>query len=318
MLGAIRSASPSAFYQGMYGWNGYDYDAATKFYNNHARFYDPQSQRWMSQDPMGFDAGDSNLYRYVNNAPTNGVDPSGFDVYRIGGDGNDKNDWAVAHSMANLKAEIKSVLDAANKKGIKDWLAVGMFLANGIHKNRFVWTKEGGFIDMRHFFAAAFNSLRFGSSKGAVENAGLGVEKRQAKSGDPGEQKSGFAFEDLPSNRMGTRFSEFINTGDLAALPGVVEKFIDDQLGGLLPPPTDKIDEFNNIRNFSDAPILDPKGKDILTDPRTKIKYKSSEGNLSFKWADPVAKDRLYLELLEEGLKKVAGKPDKSNSSSAP
>jgi hypothetical protein len=34
--------------------------------------------RWTSRDPLGFDAGDSNLYRYVNNNPQNGVDPSGL------------------------------------------------------------------------------------------------------------------------------------------------------------------------------------------------------------------------------------------------
>jgi hypothetical protein len=33
----------------------------------------------MSQDPMGFDAGDSNLYRYCNNQPTNATDPTGLD-----------------------------------------------------------------------------------------------------------------------------------------------------------------------------------------------------------------------------------------------
>ena len=33
----------------------------------------------MSQDPLGFDAGDSNLYRYVNNAPTDATDPSGLE-----------------------------------------------------------------------------------------------------------------------------------------------------------------------------------------------------------------------------------------------
>ena len=27
---------------------------------------------------MGFDAGDSNLYRYVNNSPTLATDPSGY------------------------------------------------------------------------------------------------------------------------------------------------------------------------------------------------------------------------------------------------
>lgn len=32
----------------------------------------------MSQDPMGFDAGDSNLYRYVNNRPEIEEDPSGL------------------------------------------------------------------------------------------------------------------------------------------------------------------------------------------------------------------------------------------------
>jgi uncharacterized protein RhaS with RHS repeats len=34
--------------------------------------------RWSSQDPLGFDAGDSNLYRYVGNNPTNATDASGL------------------------------------------------------------------------------------------------------------------------------------------------------------------------------------------------------------------------------------------------
>ena len=43
------------------------------------RWYDPATGRWMSQDPLGFDAGDSNLYRYVANKPTNATDSSGLD-----------------------------------------------------------------------------------------------------------------------------------------------------------------------------------------------------------------------------------------------
>src|SRR5262249_40297967 len=35
-------------------------------------------------DPLGFDAGDSNLYRYVNNTPTSTADPSGFVSFNIG------------------------------------------------------------------------------------------------------------------------------------------------------------------------------------------------------------------------------------------
>ncbi|HYV37231.1 MAG TPA: RHS repeat-associated core domain-containing protein, partial [Gemmataceae bacterium] len=50
---------------------------------NRQRYYDPKTGRWMTQDPLGFDAGDSNLYRYVNNDVTNGTDPSGLIGVRV-------------------------------------------------------------------------------------------------------------------------------------------------------------------------------------------------------------------------------------------
>jgi hypothetical protein len=42
--------------------------------------YDPTIGRWLTQDPLSFDAGDANLYRYAGNAPTDKVDPEGEDV----------------------------------------------------------------------------------------------------------------------------------------------------------------------------------------------------------------------------------------------
>lgn len=44
--------------------------------------YDPILGRWLEQDPIGFDAGDMNLYRFVGNDPTNTVDPSGLQVQK--------------------------------------------------------------------------------------------------------------------------------------------------------------------------------------------------------------------------------------------
>jgi RHS repeat-associated protein len=67
-----------AAYRGRYGWDSYETDAETGLNYVHARYYDPLTGRWMSQDPLGFDAGDSNLYRYVNNRPTVETDPSGL------------------------------------------------------------------------------------------------------------------------------------------------------------------------------------------------------------------------------------------------
>jgi hypothetical protein len=34
--------------------------------------------RWLSEDPIGFDGDDANLYRYAGNAPTDGTDASGL------------------------------------------------------------------------------------------------------------------------------------------------------------------------------------------------------------------------------------------------
>ena len=39
--------------------------------------YDPQTGRFLQQDPIGFAVGDANLYRYVFNNPVNLIDPSG-------------------------------------------------------------------------------------------------------------------------------------------------------------------------------------------------------------------------------------------------
>ncbi|SFV64373.1 Wall-associated protein precursor [hydrothermal vent metagenome] len=47
-------------------------------YYYRARYYDPQTQRFLSQDPIQYLSGDFNWYRYVKNKPTNYTDPSGL------------------------------------------------------------------------------------------------------------------------------------------------------------------------------------------------------------------------------------------------
>jgi uncharacterized protein RhaS with RHS repeats len=43
-----------------------------------ARFYNPQLQRFISEDPLEFFGGDFNLYAYVGNNPVNFTDPLGL------------------------------------------------------------------------------------------------------------------------------------------------------------------------------------------------------------------------------------------------
>ena len=56
---------------------GMQYDATTGQYYDHARWYGSEVGRFLTQDPEGFSAGDTDLYRYVRNAPIDLVDPSG-------------------------------------------------------------------------------------------------------------------------------------------------------------------------------------------------------------------------------------------------
>jgi RHS repeat-associated protein len=66
-----------------FGFAGMEYDSTTGLYYDHARYYDAVIGRFVSQDPMGFRAGDTDLYRYVGNAPTDTTDISGMATYPV-------------------------------------------------------------------------------------------------------------------------------------------------------------------------------------------------------------------------------------------
>ena len=55
-----------------------EFDPATDLQYNRARWYDAEVGRWISEDPLGFAAGDANVGRYVGNGAVRSVDPSGL------------------------------------------------------------------------------------------------------------------------------------------------------------------------------------------------------------------------------------------------
>ncbi len=75
-FGAATETMPS---QGdRFKYAGYQLDATTNLYDVQARWYDPTTGRWTSEDPIRTKAGDSDLYRYVGNNATDATDPSGL------------------------------------------------------------------------------------------------------------------------------------------------------------------------------------------------------------------------------------------------
>jgi RHS repeat-associated protein len=61
-----------------YTYTGQEYDSASGLYYYNNRWYDASLGKFISQDPISFSAGDTNLYRYCGNNPVNYTDPSGL------------------------------------------------------------------------------------------------------------------------------------------------------------------------------------------------------------------------------------------------
>jgi len=86
-MSASGSATTNSF-----GYTGRELDV-TGLYFYRARYYNPSLQRFISEDPIGLLGGDSNLYGYVGNSPTNANDPLG--LWSPGG-----HDELIRHALA--------------------------------------------------------------------------------------------------------------------------------------------------------------------------------------------------------------------------
>lgn len=60
---------------------GQYYDSETDLYQNWHRDYRPETGTYIQKDPIGFEGGDVNLWRYVGNNPVNFVDPLGLTTW---------------------------------------------------------------------------------------------------------------------------------------------------------------------------------------------------------------------------------------------
>ena len=77
-FGGSMQSGPTT--SGTYAYTGRELDTAGLYFYR-ARYYNPQTGRFISEDPAGF-AGGINMYVYAHNDPINGSDPSGlWDTY---------------------------------------------------------------------------------------------------------------------------------------------------------------------------------------------------------------------------------------------
>ena len=83
-FGNVLANSNSSFTD-RYLYTGEQFNSTSGLQFNQGRYYDPGLGRWTQPDPIGLAGGDTNLYRYAGNNPTNEVDPTGLASLAVGG-----------------------------------------------------------------------------------------------------------------------------------------------------------------------------------------------------------------------------------------
>jgi RHS repeat-associated protein len=71
----VTTYHANGIFDNRFKFTGREYQAAFGIYEYRNRAYHPGLGRFLSEDPMGFAAGDSNLFRYCGADPVNGSDP---------------------------------------------------------------------------------------------------------------------------------------------------------------------------------------------------------------------------------------------------
>jgi RHS repeat-associated protein len=108
---------------------GYFFDGESGLYHVRNRYYDPGMSTFVGRDPMGYGAGDGNLYRYVGNGPVGAVDP-----------------WGLAHLPGNARGEW---VEGVRGNGVFEYADTPMNRERGIAGKRVVYKNQhiapGGF-----------------------------------------------------------------------------------------------------------------------------------------------------------------------------
>ena len=110
-------------------YTGRELDAESGLYYYRARYHDPKTGRFLSEDPIAFGSGDTNLYRYVRNNPVNSLDPFGLQATNpagafgdIFGQLNDAGQGAISdrafNNLDNALDQFESTLDPGQQQSV--------------------------------------------------------------------------------------------------------------------------------------------------------------------------------------------------------
>ena len=130
-VATVMDASYTVQSTSAYAWvhlhQGLRFEEASGLYDNRFRWYSAELGQFVSNDPIGFDAGDVNVRRYVGNGAVGAVDPLGLvdwgpigGVYRNDGD---QDEWVLIKNgiwekvPSGKSTSVKEDCDGATSNG---------------------------------------------------------------------------------------------------------------------------------------------------------------------------------------------------------
>ena len=232
-FGAIRSETGTS--DNTRRFTGKEFDADCNLYYYGARYYDPYIGRFTQRDPI---ADGVNWYAYTRNNPLKFVDPNGKEPVQshagtleqaMGILNIEKLNWRNIGKATGAQAS--SVLADLGKMTLKG----PKYNPIGAREGRYIYTKKGGWIDMRHFLIFAGQAWANKQLVGSLVDEDTIVNSTVTDSiimetiQMLGGHGSGFSYEDLPSNKFGAEFSaKHFDPNSSKTLGEQMEDFLND------------------------------------------------------------------------------------------
>jgi RHS repeat-associated protein len=118
-----------------YYFTGREWDSGAEVYYYRARYYDPNNGRFLSHDPIGLEAGDTNFYRYVNNNPIGLVDPMGLWTAGLGSSASISGFGMTASASFTLNFDGHGNINTATSAGAGASVGLPGFQVNVVEVN---------------------------------------------------------------------------------------------------------------------------------------------------------------------------------------
>ena len=243
-----------------------------------ARIYDSKIGRWLSVDALSGKFPDLSPYNFCVNNPILFVDIDGNEPTKL-------NSVGLSAYIASLRtANVLTLSDLLNTQGGHPYV----FGDASWSSQRYLYSPKWGWIDMRHFAAAA---LRTDNPLFTGEGTLVAMEEHEKES-EKTEPSSAWDYEDLTSNLLGVYFETYLESDE--AKDKDLATNIHDYLQqlGFVEDPTHLAPNYGSLPEDNNSEV---EGKHSTYEP--KYTYKNSKS-----WYNDLDNDvKAYLDQYMDG-----------------